>query len=113
MTKILSVDKTTTDDTSNNQIIKSYSLEGTPNIISKITEPLLTNLEVAKCRATSELLKAGYITKRVQFTTYYMDNLELGMLIEVRGIKYLIMGIKIDVKGIKVSMSITAERYDR
>ena len=113
MTKITSVDKTTTDNNSNNQIVKSYSLGGTPDIKGKITDPLLTNLEVAESRATSELLKSGYITKRVQFDTYYVDGLELGMLIEVRGIKYIVVNIKIIAKDVKVSMSILAERYDR
>lgn len=113
MIKITSKARGADNDSSNNQVKISFSLNENPLKNMNITDNLLTNENVARARATAELLKNGHIAKRITFKTYHISKINIANIVLIDNIKYIIIGIKESLKGVKATIQITAERYER
>lgn len=112
MTKVTSV-PFINNGKSNSEIQASFSLFETSIASMKVSDKLLTNLEVAECRARAELLKNGYIANRVSISTYHINDIELGHIISLNDVLYFVDSIKEYVLGAEVSMTLVLVRYER
>lgn len=100
----------TTNSSTNNELSLSFDVANGGTETVYVDDKLLTNYEVAKARAESIFLDEGYVTKRVTFSTYHIDNLHIGDTIQLDGLLFKVINIVDKIKGAVVSMDITAER---
>ena len=75
-----------------------------------ISDPLLDSLARATQRADSDFLKNSYELKEIRFTTYRTD-LTKNMIINVRGLPYIIKGISTTITDTSIKTAIRAVRY--
>lgn len=97
----------------NSEIMQSFSADTNGTVELKITDQFITNFNVAKSRANKEFIKNGYITKRLEISTYYLKGLSIGNTVKVGSFNYVVISIKISVKGVKRTMNIICERYKK
>ena len=102
----------TTNSSTNNELSLSFDIANGGTETVYVDDKLLTNYDVAKARAESIFLDEGYVTKRVTFSTYHIDNLHIGDTIQLDGLLFKVINIVDKIKGAVVSMDITAERAD-
>lgn len=100
----------TTNSSTNNELSLSFDVANGGTETVYVDDKLLTNYDVAKARAESIFLDEGYVTKRVTFSTYHIDNLHIGDTIQLDGLLFKVINIVDKIKGAVVSMDITAER---
>lgn len=100
----------TTNSSTNNELSLSFDIANGGTETVYVDDKLLTNYDVAKARAESIFLDEGYVTKRVTFSTYHIDNLHIGDTIQLDGLLFKVINIVDKIKGAVVSMDITAER---
>lgn len=100
----------TTNSSTNNELSLSFDVVNGGTETVYVDDKLLTNYDVAKARAESIFLDEGYVTKRVTFSTYHIDNLHIGDTIQLDGLLFKVINIVDKIKGAVVSMDITAER---
>ena len=77
-----------------------------------IKEPLITSPEVAVQRATSELLKGGYVEQWVQITSTYIADLKQNDIITFKGNNWLVKEIGLNFQSPKLIQTIKGLRYD-
>ena len=79
--------------------------------VMSVTDPLLDTEERARERAYSEILKNGYASNSVSFSTF-ITSLNLNDVVEVGGVPYLIKSISYNGDSKKIIVNIGAVRYD-
>lgn len=83
---------------------------GTERITVK--DPLLTSEAVASARATSELLKGGYVERWINITSVYTGNIVQNDIIEYQGEQWLVKEISISFQAPKLIQNIKGLRYE-
>lgn len=101
----------TSNTSTNNELSLSFDVVNGGTDTVYVDDKLITNYDVAKARAESIFLDEGYVTKRVTFSTYHIDNLHIGDTIQLDGLLFKVINIVDKIKGAVVSMDITAERF--
>jgi hypothetical protein len=76
-----------------------------------VSDPLLDNITAATERANSEFLRNSYKLREIRFTTYRTDFTK-NMVINVRGLPYLVKGISTAIDGTSIKTTIRAVRYE-
>jgi len=77
-----------------------------------INDSLITDELVGRQRATSELIKGGYITREISLTTDYMPTLKQNDIISFKGVKWIVKEITISYKPPELLQTIKGVRYD-
>ncbi len=95
----------------NNELAVSFTNSKGSETVN-ITNTLLTNFEVCGAKADAVFLDDTYVTKRIVIETYHMDGVFVGDIISVDGIIYKVELINEAILGAKVSMKITAQRWE-
>lgn len=101
----------TSNTSTNNELSLSFEIDNGGTETSYVEDKLLTNYEVAKARAESIFLDEGHINKRISFSTYHIDNLNIGDIFKVDGLLYKTISINEKIQGARVSMDIIGERF--
>ena len=83
---------------------------GTSQIIIK--DPLLTSEAVATARATSELLKGGYVERWIRITSAQTGNLKQNDIISFKGVEWLVKEISLEFKAPQLIQTIKGVRYE-
>lgn len=76
-----------------------------------VSDPLLDTETAASERAKSEFLKNSYKLIEIRFTTYRTDFTK-NMVINVKGLPYLVKGIGTTIDGTTLKTTIRAVRYE-
>ena len=102
----------TSNTSTNNELSLSFDIDNGGTETVYVEDKLLTNFAVAEARAKSILAEDAYLTKRVSFSTYHIDNLHIGDTIELDTLPFIVISIVEKIKGAVVSMDITAEKVE-
>lgn len=95
----------------NSEIEYSFICDrGTEEI--QIHDELITNQAVAQARAESIFLEKSYIESTVTFTTYHLDGVQVGVVVEVDNKNYKVVDAETSISGAKVTLQVTAKRWD-
>ena len=100
----------TSNTSTNNELSLSFDIDNGGTETVYVEDKLLTNFAVAEARAKSILAEDAYLTKRVSFSTYHIDNLHIGDTIELDTLSFKVISIVEKIKGAVVSMDITADK---
>lgn len=76
-----------------------------------ISDPLLDTLTAATQRANSEFLKNAYKLKEINFTTWRTDLVK-NMVINVRGLPYLVKSLRTVVNETSIKTAVRGVRYE-
>ncbi len=106
-----SSDAPTVIENTNSQVEASYQCDrGTATIY--IEDELLTGNDVALERAEAEFLKQSYKERVLTVSTYHVDDMAVGSLIEVNGTMFKTVSVEDIIEGVKAYMQITMKRWE-
>ena len=96
----------------NAELERQYDMSGVGETIDIVDETLTTD-EACEDRAKSIFLEQSYIHTNIEVTLYHQPNLQIGMVVDVDGILYKIVGLIPVVSTIGTAITIKGNRWDR
>jgi len=96
----------------NAELERQFDISGVGETIDIVDETLTTEL-ACEDRAKSIFLKQSYVHTNIEVTLYHQPNLQIGMVVDVDGILYKIVGLIASVGTIANETTIKAKRWDR
>jgi len=77
-----------------------------------INDNFITSENIARLRATAELVKGAYSQRTVSFTTIYNKDLKQNDIIRFKGILWIVREIVLKYDTPKLTMQVKGVRYD-
>ncbi len=105
------VSETIDNPTNNAQLSVSFELEGRGTEEIVINDESLTTYNACKDRAEAEMLNQSYKHSAKTFSTYHIDDIELGDIVNSDGFIGVVMSIDDEISGAKASMSLTLKAF--
>lgn len=99
-------------DFTNNEIEKKIIYDSIGTLSIGVKDEFLNTDEALLERAESIFLDRSHIHKFITFETYFLEDVEIGDIVNYSGTFYKVIEVNIKGSGAKVSLVVKAKRWD-